>query len=294
MRPLLALVATLCVGIAVYLWLRPADVPPPDPRTAPAASRPERPRFAQRPAGAPPARSGFGAEPGRSERLRARIPGAPAPQPPARRVAPQPIDPEVTEREVPADVVDHGGAVAGEDGEAPDGRAAIVYDGGGERVFATDSEVEIGEAGNINPGAGTVAFWLKPQWEANSADGGTFVRLGENGLQIAKDGDLLRFSFVDDTGAVQGGTAEIGEWQPEEWHYITATWQGGALALYIDGGQIFINQGIATPRLDGATVRVGASRSGAVAELSHLLVMRHDVSGEQVREMYESGGAAPQ
>jgi hypothetical protein len=174
--------------------------------------------------------------------------------------------------------------------EIPD----VAYDGGGDHVFNTASQVEVTDARTIEGGAGTIAFWIEPAWEAFNQDHASFVRVGENGLQLAKYDNHLRFRYIDNTGNEYGGEADIGEWEPGEWRHVTATWMGGKLALYVDGGQVFLNHG-PTPGLQGDLklyVGTPASTSAvAPAQLSYLTVLNREASVDEVKQMFESGRA---
>ena len=88
--------------------------------------------------------------------------------------------------------------------EIPD----IVYDGGADKVFDTAAQVKIDDAGAVSGAAATIAFWIEPQWQRDGPSEATFVQLGDNGLQIFKQGDMLRLQYVANDGEVFGGSAE--------------------------------------------------------------------------------------
>jgi hypothetical protein len=88
--------------------------------------------------------------------------------------------------------------------------------------------------GSFTARGGTVAFWLDPAWGAGSQDDASLLRIG-NDLQIVKNVGFLRFEAVGADGLGDGVGIPIAGWSPDEWHYITGTWDQGYLTLYVDG-----------------------------------------------------------
>jgi hypothetical protein len=129
----------------------------------------------------------------------------------------------------------------------------VAYDSGAGKVFDTASQVEIKDAGPINGGAGTISFWVDPQWAAHSPEDATFVQLGNGDLQIVKDGDLLRFQFLDRNGMQNEGVVDIGEWQTGDSRNVIASWQGGMFTLFVDGAQAFMNYAPSPPAFVNGT-----------------------------------------
>jgi len=174
----------------------------------------------------------------------------------------------------------------------------VAYDSGAGKVFDTASQVEIKDAGPINGGAGTISFWVDPQWAAHSPEDATFVQLGNGDLQIVKDGDLLRFQFLDRNGMQNEGVVDIGEWQSGDSRNVIASWQGGMFTLFVDGAQAFMNYAPSPPAfVNGTNLFVGSSypdgTPAAAANLSDLLVLNRNLSNEEIQHMYEAGGRAP-
>jgi len=185
------------------------------------------------------------------------------------------------------------------DDSVPEAIPDIAYDGGADHVFDTGSQTEVSDAGKISGEAGTIAFWIEPGWERNSQEAASFVQLGDNGLRIIKNGNSLRFEYTDSAGNVHGGGADIGDWQAGDWRHVTASWTGSTLSLYVDGGQVFLNHAPPLPDFGSETkLYVGsASPHGApvaVGQISYLTVLNREVSGDEVRRMFESGGPPPQ
>jgi hypothetical protein len=172
----------------------------------------------------------------------------------------------------------------------------VVYDGGADTVFDTASQVQIDDAGAVSGEAGTIAFWIEPQWQRDGPSEATFVQLGDNGLQIFKQGDTLRFQYVANNGEVYGGGGSIANWQAGDWRHVAGTWMGNTLALYVDGTQLFLNGAPAPPDLQSdATLYVGSALPGgapaAPGKVSYLTVLNRPASGDEIMRMFESGGA---
>jgi hypothetical protein len=185
-------------------------------------------------------------------------------------------------------------AAAGDDDSAPTPLPDVVYDGAG-RVFDTESRVQVADAGAVTGNAGTISFWAKPEWDSGNPDHANFVQLGENGLRVVKDGNFLRFEYTDSSGDnALGGVADISAWQAGEWRYVSATWQGSTLSLYIDGQQVFLNSpGVppfqSNPRLYVGSVEVTNGGPVAPAQLSYLTLVNRNLSSDEIRALFESG-----
>lgn len=93
------------------------------------------------------------------------------------------------------------------------------------------------------PQRGTFSFWLNPVWDGTNQEDASFVTVADGRLRIVKNVSFLRFETVDANGGNDGVGFRLADWQPGEWHFITATWDEGVIALYVDGvlaGQKYI------------------------------------------------------
>jgi hypothetical protein len=118
--------------------------------------------------------------------------------------------------------------------EQPAAPQPAVFDSG-EEAYATATQVEVPEIGKIASGAGTLSFWLQPQWGDGNQDDATLLEVGDGRLQVVKNVNYLRFEFVDDAGTPGGLGVPITEWKLGEWHQVTTTWSGNTFSLYVDG-----------------------------------------------------------
>jgi hypothetical protein len=252
-----------------------------DPQKRPADARPPRAGAAGAVAGGRRAAGGGPAGPGRPHAR---------PDLPERR-----LDPALKDEDLPLDEAPDADAVA----EALDDEAEeineIAYDGGADRAFDTAAQVEVTEIGPIDGQAGAVAFWIEPGWQRNDGSDASFIQLGDGGLEILKDDNVLRVQYTDATGQVYGGTADIARWGAGDRRHVATTWNGGTMSLYIDGSQVFLNGGPEPPNVHGdPALYVGSALPGgapaAPGSLSSLTVMNRELTPAEIRQMFESGG----
>jgi hypothetical protein len=85
------------------------------------------------------------------------------------------------------------------------------------------------------PKRGTFSFWLNPVWDPANQDDASFVTVADGRLRIVKNVSFLRFEAVDANGLEDGLGFRLADWQAGEWHFVTATWDGSLIGLYVDG-----------------------------------------------------------
>ena len=166
-----------------------------------------------------------------------------------------------------------------ERGEGAVFEQGVAFESGEGAVFSTDSQFVIPNGGNIKGEAGAVAFWVQPQWEGGAEGDASLVQLRnsnqwENRLQVFKNGRYLRFLMTDAAGVESNVGATIDNWQPGEWHHVTASWGDGTQAFYVDGrligqvnlqGQLEVQPG--TPLYIGSDIpKGGPSANGALKD----------------------------
>jgi len=132
----------------------------------------------------------------------------------------------------------------------------VIFDSG-DVAYRTDAQVAVADLTGVR--AGTVSFWLQPQWAEGNQDDADFIALGDN-LQVVKNVNFIRFEALDGDKVTAGVGAPITEWKDGEWHQVTATWQGDQLALYLDGQLVSRQQRLPPVQLaDNAQMLVGSS-----------------------------------
>lgn len=131
----------------------------------------------------------------------------------------------------------------------------------GVLIDATDT-LTYSVAGNLDGAAGTIEFWVRPNWPGNDGQSYTFFEVGEqwfNRMRILKDGaNNLRFLVWDST-TEYGVAYNVGHWQAGEWHHIAVTWQGTTIALYEDGKQVGNESNARLPDTLAAQMYIGAA-----------------------------------
>jgi hypothetical protein len=138
---------------------------------------------------------------------------------------------------------------------------AVPYDvwAAGER-FGTATPVDASElTRRLGGSSGSVSFWFQPQWNDGSQDDASFLDIADGSVRVVKNVDFLRLEFVDEDGVEHGLGAAITDWKPGEWHQVAGSWDGHAVALYVDGGLVRQAE-IDTPLMlpDGPRMRLGS------------------------------------
>jgi hypothetical protein len=118
----------------------------------------------------------------------------------------------------------------------------VTFDENGAH-FAADAQLFIPSEGNINSAAGTLTFWMLPDWAGDVESQSWILHLGPlntwaNRLDIFKDYAYLRLLICPDSGIESGVGPDIRGWKKGDRHLITATWGDGVVALYIDGASV--------------------------------------------------------
>jgi hypothetical protein len=108
------------------------------------------------------------------------------------------------------------------------------YETGEDSRYTLDQQIEVPDIGKVATRAGTVSFWLQPEWQAGNQDDASLIELGDS-MQIIKNVNFLRFEFTDEAGGQGGIGAPITDWKAGEWHQVTTTWAGNHFQLYLDG-----------------------------------------------------------
>jgi hypothetical protein len=175
---------------------------------------------------------------------------------------------------------------------APD----VAYASDSGQQFSVDSQVDIPLKDKPTAAAGSVSFWLQPQWEGKGDDA-QFVQFGDSSLQVAKNIDFLRFEYIDPNGVERGLGMNIDGWKTGDWHQVTGTWIDDQYTLYVDGQLISQSQFPAGPDFQGdAHLLVGSSfPNGAAAApgaIDQLTVLNHTLSPGEIAQQYKDGASA--
>ncbi|NIQ91673.1 MAG: DUF2341 domain-containing protein, partial [Deltaproteobacteria bacterium] len=153
--------------------------------------------------------------------------------------------------------------------------------GTGQDFDTVDDYIE-GTSNGFSTQAGTIDFWIKPNWNGNdNAEHALYIHQetdwDTNAIWIKKENDnTLRFWVADASASdYRLKYTDISGWIANEWHHITVSWDPSlTLKMYLDGGEITptsYDQG--TPGLPsalGATFTLGGY-SGVGGELDGIL-----------------------
>src|SRR5262249_29446012 len=117
--------------------------------------------------------------------------------------------------------------------------------------------------------------------------------------RVVKDGKYLRFEYTNAAGNNElGGTADTSEWPTGDWRHVTATWEDGTLALYVDGQPVYVNVPTVPPPVETNPKLYVGSLSPAdgqptpPAQLARLVVLGRSLSSEEVQELFQSARSA--
>ncbi|MCX8071880.1 MAG: LamG domain-containing protein [Candidatus Binatia bacterium] len=174
------------------------------------------------------------------------------------------------------------------EGEPP---PEVVFEGGKDQRFVTETQVQLENAGKIAGDAGTMAFWLKPDWEPSDQNDAVFVQIGEGqqAIRVAKNVNFLRFEYFDSNGRELGVGVPIDEWKPGEWHQVSATWVQGRLQLFVDGKPVSQNTFDIPPSLgEEPKAYVGSklpSGTPAAGEMVDVRILNRPLQPNEIQDL---------
>lgn len=150
------------------------------------------------------------------------------------------------------------------------------------------------DAGGVDPEQGTIAFWLRREWDPTEPSSRPLVQLRtatwENRLEIGVGSTYLGFNITTGEGGENGAGSPIG-WGADEWHHVTATWGDSLMSVYIDGqlaDQRPYNGALSLPSstpLYMASTPSGPSLSDGPVSLRGFTVTRRAASPEDVQSL---------
>jgi hypothetical protein len=157
------------------------------------------------------------------------------------------------------------GSYDGEQGEAGEANGTTFSAGRvGQGVVIDETDTLIySTAGNLNPGAGAIEFWVRPNHDGNDEEIRVFFEIDyrDHGIQIVTQGGDLRFLMRSGEPLTDIG-APVGHWRKGEWHHVAAAWTGTQMALYIDEQLQATSSNATPPQILGPVFYVGSSPRG--------------------------------
>ncbi len=175
------------------------------------------------------------------------------------------------------------GAVEPDAASGPPPQTSGLVMHGGEVEFTEDAQYTLPSGGNVNSDAGTISFAIEPNWTGDDDSNNSLLQIRdehrwENSLGIVKNFNSLRYIIHDELGVETNVNVYIDQWQPNERHVVTATWDDTRMTLSVDGEQVGesplpnpVRFGDSTPMHVGSDFP-GSSYRGANARISDLTV----------------------
>jgi sugar lactone lactonase YvrE len=117
---------------------------------------------------------------------------------------------------------------------------------------------------NLSRTAGTIEFWVRFNQEvAAGAIHDLFEFDGPGGgIQIVKHSGGNLHAVMWNATDLTDIHAETGGWQAGEWHHVAMTWQGGQMALLVDGFPQASSNTVSLPDSLAETLHIGSSPRG--------------------------------
>lgn len=159
--------------------------------------------------------------------------------------------------------------------------------------FEPGSVLAFPDAGNVRGDAGSLTLEFEPEW--SGAEKGDYALVNvrtpndpSNSLRLFKNGRYLRLLVADSNGQERNIGVDMVDWEPGVRRVVTATWEEGALSLYVDNslvgtnyldGPLEIPPG--TPLYLGSDVPE-APLSGANATISNFRIYGRALSSDEV------------
>lgn len=169
----------------------------------------------------------------------------------------------------------------------------VTFDANGAH-FSADSQLVFPNGGNINPAAGTITFWILPDWAGETEGHADIVHIGgptfENHITIFQDNRYLRFLFADNSHYESGEGPDVSHWKKGDWHMITATWGDGITSLYFDGGSMGSRDFSGELELGPEPLIIGSVqpgvKAGANSSIRNFLLYDRALSTDEVAALF--------
>ena len=132
------------------------------------------------------------------------------------------------------------GSLSGGDQAPPLVAQGIEFDpASGAAHFPPTASLAYPDSGGLNPDQGTVALWVRLEWDPNLPLTKPLVELRtntwENRFEFGMGPTYIGLLLTNSDGVEQGVGSSI-KWAPGEWHHAAVTWGDALMSIYIDGG----------------------------------------------------------
>lgn len=151
------------------------------------------------------------------------------------------------------------------------------------------------DAGGIDTNEGTLALWVRPEWDpALASSGKALVELSaggwDNRLEIALATNYLRFLLTTSDG-IEHPVGLAVTFASNEWHQVAVTWGEPALSLYVDGAlrqQAEYAGSVVIP--PGTPLYVGTTRNGprpGILSVRSLNVFQRRLADDEIVALFD-------
>jgi hypothetical protein len=186
--------------------------------------------------------------------------------------------------------------INGHSDETPTAFDNITYQEGIKNQAAflgENSFIEYTAADNINPQTGTLEFWVKPSWDTETEDSYVLEFGGCGGILIFRNFGGFRtiFNRFACDGLPELGTDHnIQNWSPEQWYFVTVTWQEGLTQFYVNGElKASRSFDFELPLINNPTFRIGSATRTINAALDEFKIFGAPKTTEQIAATYLEG-----
>lgn len=145
--------------------------------------------------------------------------------------------------------------------------------------------------------AGSIAFWIKPNWNGNDSTEHNLITVGSpgtNGLLFRKyTGNVLNFETYNSSDCIGASgycdlDYSVSDWTANNWHHLVISWDNLGKKMYIDGSLVnSSNNNIFNSTSTGIYI---GSRPGLVSSNStfdEVRIYNRALSASEVKSLYE-------
>ena len=159
-------------------------------------------------------------------------------------------------------------------------------------------QINVGDLWPID--RGTVACWVKPNWDGNHKESRVFFHVGTSSRQVMDNyhiqtygGSLSARAGCMSTKEAVGssvGSAIQRNWKVGEWHFVVLTWGPRAVRMFVDGKVAAAKDKVSYPFKPRDQLIIGCWSGGsrsADAALDEFWVFTRDLSDGEIRALWK-------
>jgi hypothetical protein len=161
-----------------------------------------------------------------------------------------------------------------------------------------DDAIEINAVQYLMPNRLTISFWIKPNFNSSY---GHIIRSRFYGYIFYINNGVLNFQLHNSWAQATwtNSTADISNWNPNDWHYVTGTFDGVSNKLYVDGllvdevsssvaGIVYSSDGMIVLGRDGNTANAPGGSSHYSGHLDEVLFYDLALNSDEIQQLYTS------